>query len=142
MYSTNLTGHFDAAHFLSGYDGKCKNIHGHRFDVSVSLSGKLIMSGEKSGMVIDFSDAKAVLNTLCDRFDHTLIYEKGTLSEALFAALNADGFALSEVEFRPTAEHFAGYFYRGLGKILPKHIRVLAVTVYESPENSATYSED
>ncbi|MDR0986113.1 MAG: 6-carboxytetrahydropterin synthase QueD [Ruminococcus sp.] len=139
MYSVNLIGHFDAAHFLAGYDGKCKNIHGHRFDVAVSLSGKL---GEKSGMVIDFSDAKAVLKNLCERFDHTLIYEKGTLSEALLTALVAENFALSEVEFRPTAEHFAGYFYRGLSKTLPSHINVLAVTVYESPENSATYSED
>jgi 6-pyruvoyltetrahydropterin/6-carboxytetrahydropterin synthase len=142
MYSTNLTGHFDAAHFLAEYDGKCKNIHGHRFDVAVSLSGKLIMTGEKSGMVIDFSDAKAVLNSLCDRFDHTLIFEKGTLSDALYAALTADEFALSEVEFRPTAEHFAGYFYRALDKVLPEHIHVLAVTVYESPEASATSSED
>ncbi|MDR0974524.1 MAG: 6-carboxytetrahydropterin synthase [Ruminococcus sp.] len=142
MYSINLTGHFDAAHFLSGYNGKCKNIHGHRFDVAVSLSGALIMSGEKSGMVVDFSDAKAVLESLCERFDHTLIYEKGTLSNELFDALNVGGFALSEVLFRPTAEHFAGYFYKSMSTVLPEHIRVLAVTVYESPENSATYSED
>jgi 6-pyruvoyltetrahydropterin/6-carboxytetrahydropterin synthase len=142
MYSVNVIGHFDAAHFLKGYEGKCKNIHGHRFEVAVSLAGPLPVSGEKSGMVVDFSVAKAALNSLCERFDHTLIYEKGTLSDGLYKALVADDFALSEIMFRPTAEHFAGYFYNSMKTLLPDTIRVMAVTVYETPANSATYSED
>ncbi|MDR0942971.1 MAG: 6-carboxytetrahydropterin synthase QueD [Ruminococcus sp.] len=142
MYSINVSTHFDAAHFLSGHPGRCRNIHGHRWEVVVSLSSALKVGGDSDGMVIDFSEAKKGLESVVERFDHTLIFETGSLSAPLYDALIADNYELSEVAFRPTAEHLAGFFYKALSQVYGDTAHVIAVTVYETPESSATYTED
>jgi 6-pyruvoyltetrahydropterin/6-carboxytetrahydropterin synthase len=142
MYSINVSTHFDAAHFLSGHPGRCRNIHGHRWEVVASLSSALKIGGDSDGMVIDFGEAKKILHSVVDRFDHTLIFETGSLSAPLYDALDADNYELTEVAFRPTAEHLAGFFYKALGAAYGEAVHVIAVTVYETPESSATYTED
>ena len=137
MYLLKTSAEFDSAHFLYGYNGKCSNIHGHRWKIEVSvLSEKLIESGEKRGMVIDFGDLKKIVRLLADSFDHALIYEKGSLKENTIFALNDEGFKIIEVDFRPTAENFAKHFY---DYFADKGLLVESVTVYETPENCAIY---
>ena len=139
MYSLKTSACFDSAHFLSGYNGKCANLHGHTWTVEVTVSeARLITVGEKRGMVIDFSDLKKAVRALADSFDHTLIYERGTLRESTLLALRDEGFSLTEFPDRPTAENFARYFYERLSAQLP----VSSVTVYETPHNCATYEEE
>ncbi len=59
MYFLRTEDSFDAAHFLKGYEGKCSNIHGHRWKVIVEVKGEdLKQEGPKRGMVVDFSDLK------------------------------------------------------------------------------------
>ena len=59
MYRLKTSAAFDSAHFLSGYNGKCANIHGHRWKIEVEIeSAELITDGEKRGMIIDFGDLK------------------------------------------------------------------------------------
>ena len=139
MYYLNTEAAFDSAHFLSGYEGKCANIHGHRWKIQVKIKGeKLTESGEKRGMLIDFGDLKHEVRALADSFDHALIYEKGSLKTATLAALSDEGFRLIEVDYRPTAENFARDFYEVL---TAKGLPVKSVTVYETPENCAIYEE-
>ena len=139
MYLLKTAATFDSAHFLSGYNGKCANIHGHTWKLEVAISSQeLKETGEKRGMIIDFSDFKKAVRKLASRFDHTLIYEKGSLKDGTVAALSAEGFKLTEVPFRPTAENFAEHFYRLLAESLP----VKSVSVYETPDNCAVYEED
>lgn len=139
MYKLKATASFDSAHFLSGYNGKCANIHGHTWKIEVEVSEKsLIAEGEKRGMVIDFSDLKKSVRALADRYDHTLIYEKGSLRESTLTALRDEGFSLTEIPVRPTAENFARLFYEALSAELP----VSCVTVYETPDNCAAYGEE
>ena len=139
MYLLKTAATFDSAHFLSGYNGKCANIHGHTWKLEVAISSQeLKETGEKRGMIIDFSDLKKAVRELASRFDHTLIYEKGSLKDGTVAALSAEGFKLTEVPFRPTAENFAEHFYRSLAESLP----VKSVSVYETPHNCAVYEED
>ncbi len=137
MYRLKTSAAFDSAHFLAGYNGKCANIHGHRWTLEVGVeSSELISSGEKRGMIIDFGDLKKAVRELADSFDHALIYEEGSLRPATVAALNEESFRLIEVPFRPTAENFARFFCERLtGQGLP----VSSVTVYETPENCAVY---
>ena len=137
MYRLKTSAAFDSAHFLAGYNGKCANIHGHRWTLEVVIeSSELISSGEKRGMIIDFGDLKKAVRELADSFDHALIYEEGSLRPATVAALNEESFRLIEVPFRPTAENFARFFCERLtGQGLP----VSSVTVYETPENCAVY---
>ncbi|MBQ3856256.1 MAG: 6-carboxytetrahydropterin synthase QueD, partial [Ruminococcus sp.] len=111
MYYLKTSAAFDSAHFLAGYEGKCSNIHGHRWTVEVKIRGEeLQSSGTKRGMLIDFGDLKKAVRGLADSFDHALIYETGSLRSSTLAALNEEGFRLIEVGFRPTAENFARHF--------------------------------
>lgn len=140
MYKLKTESHFDSAHFLSGYNGKCSNIHGHRWVIEAVLkSPELIKDGEKKGILIDFSDFKHTLKEFADKFDHSLIYEDGTLKENLKNALLEENFHIIAVPFRPTAENFAKYFF---DEFKSKNFSIESVTVYETPENCAIYTEE
>jgi len=104
---------FQAAHFLKEYKGKCENIHGHSFQVEVQVR---IEELDASGIGIDFTEIKKNLVEILP--DHTLLNEI--------------------YSFNPTAENLSRYFYQELRKHLP----VKSVTVWESKDASATYSED
>ncbi|MDE5619159.1 MAG: 6-carboxytetrahydropterin synthase QueD [Ruminococcus sp.] len=140
MYYLKTSASFDSAHFLSEYEGKCANIHGHRWTIEVRAEGEsLQLSGTKRGMLVDFGDLKHEVRAVADSFDHALIYEKNTLKPATVQALNDEKFRLIEVDFRPTAENFAYYFYKEFSR---KGFRIADVTVYETPDNCAVYKEE
>ena len=129
MHILSCEASFDAAHFLTNYEGKCKNIHGHRWRVVLEITGDA-----SNGMVVDFNIIKRDLKEFCDYFDHSFIVEKNSLDENLFNLLN-NQFLLRVVDFRTTAENFSKYFYDELSK----KYEVVEVTVYETPNNSARY---
>lgn len=137
MYILKTEAAFDSAHFLSGYNGKCSNLHGHRWKIEIEISSeKLVENGQCRGMIVDFGDLKSDLKALADSFDHAFIYEKGSLKSETVAALNSENFRLIEVDFRPTAENFAEYFYNVMQG---KGYNVKTLTVYETPNNCASY---
>ncbi|MDE5853788.1 MAG: 6-carboxytetrahydropterin synthase QueD [Ruminococcus sp.] len=137
MYYLKTSASFDSAHFLAGYNGKCANIHGHRWTVEVKIKGENLQdSGEKRGMLIDFSDFKKAVKKLADDFDHAFIYEENSLRPETVQALNSENFRLIEVSFRPTAENFAHHFYEILSA---QGFEINSVTVYETPDNCAVY---
>ncbi len=129
MYVLSTEASFDAAHFLTNYKGKCKNIHGHRWRVVLEIKGEA-----ENGMVVDFNTIKKDLKELCDYFDHTFIVEKNSLKPELLKMLE-DEFLIRIVDFRTTAENFSKYFYL---KLKEKY-DVLSVCVYETPNNMARY---
>ena len=90
-------------------------------------------------MVTDFRDLKSDLSEVVELLDHTLIYEKDSLGSELKELLQKEGFELTEVEFRPTAENFSKYFY-DLMKV--RGHNVTSAAVYETPTNYASYSEE
>ena len=140
MYALKTQAHFDAAHFLYGYEGKCRNIHGHRWVVEAEINGESLQkNGVQRDMLIDFGDFKRELKNLADFYDHSLIYEKNSLREKTLSALKEENFRLIEIPFRPTAENFAKMFFDMLKE---KNLPVSRVTVYETPENCAVYSEE
>lgn len=140
MYTLKTEHSFDSAHFLSGYEGKCSNIHGHRWRVVIEIKSKsLAEAGQIRGMLIDFGELKKDVKAEADKLDHALIYESGTLKPKTIEALNEEGFKLIEVAFRPTAENFAEYFY---SLFKNKGYYVARSTVYETPNNCASYYED
>jgi 6-pyruvoyltetrahydropterin/6-carboxytetrahydropterin synthase len=130
---------FDSAHFLKDYDGKCRNVHGHRWRVVAEVKGEQLSEEQQTrGMLFDFSELKKILKELCDELDHSMIYECGSLKEKTIEALREEHFRMIEVPFRPTAENFACYFYK---KIEEKGYCVHRVEVYETPNNCAVYEE-
>ncbi len=139
MYTIRTGASFDSAHFLKDYPGKCSHLHGHRWKVEIETESEDLADGPaEGGMVTDFSVLKDDLKSLTDPFDHILIIEKGSLSKETMDALSAEGFPIAEVSFRPTAENFAKFFFDGMKKLGHP---VSSCTVYETPNNSATYRE-
>ena len=139
MYILKAEHSFDSAHFLANYNGKCGNIHGHRWKVEVQVAAEsLIEGGQLDGMVIDFGDLKSHVKEMVDFYDHALIIEEGTMRQVTLDNLKEDGFKVIDVSFRPTAENLAAFFYKEMEK---KSYKVKCVTVYETPTNSATYEE-
>ena len=137
MYILKTEQSFDSAHFLAGYNGKCSNLHGHRWRVIVEIcSDQLQQSGQLRGMVADFGDIKKDLSEIADFYDHALIVEEGTLKAATVTALKEENFRMIMVPFRPTAENFAKHFF---GIIKEKGYDVRSVEVYETPNNCAMY---
>lgn len=138
MFCVSIEQSFDSAHFLKNYEGKCRNIHGHRWRVVIEiLSEILIQEGSKKGMLVDFGDIKKSLKTICDELDHSFIFEKESLRQETYNALMKENFRLVEVDFVPTAENFAKYFFDRLSS----EYQVKRVKVYETPNNCAIYGE-
>ena len=138
MYYLQSEASFDAAHFLKGYQGKCSNIHGHRWRVVATVQGETLQdSGSEKGMLTDFGDLKTDLKALADQFDHALLVEEGSLRQTTLDALQEEGFTLVLLPFRTTAENFSRFLYEMLAA---KGYSVKEVSVYETPTNCATYT--
>ena len=139
MYYLRTKQSFDAAHFLKNYEGKCRNIHGHRWNVVVEIASEYIQEeGANRGMVFDFGDLKAKLKQICEELDHALICEEGALKAKTLEALQEEEFRIVLVPFTPTAENFARYIYQKMKETFQE---VCKVAVYETPDNCAMYEE-
>lgn len=139
MYTLETKASFDSAHFLWGYEGKCSNIHGHRWTIKVSICGdELDEDKQTRGMLVDFGTLKNDVKELADSLDHCLIIEKGSLKDKTKDALMEENFKIVELPFRPTAENLAKYVYYAMAA---KGYKVLTAYVYETPNNVAAYSE-
>ena len=132
MYIVKTEDSFDSAHFLARYNGKCRNIHGHRWRVVIEIAGENL----DDGMVVDFTDIKAALKALTDNLDHSLVMEKDTLKPQTYECLVDEGFRIMIMDFRPTAENFAKYFF---DEIKNKGFNIRAAEVYETPNNCERY---
>ncbi|MDD7403172.1 MAG: 6-carboxytetrahydropterin synthase QueD [Butyribacter sp.] len=139
MYQLTIEQSFDSAHFLAGYNGKCGNIHGHRWRVLLSVESETLRDDrQQRGMCVDFSTLKDVLKDIVDEYDHTLLIEEGSLQQKTLDVFAEEGFPVVELAFRPTAENFAKHFY---DIVKAKGYQVAMVQVYETPNNCAAYRE-
>ena len=134
---------FDAGHRIPNHKSSCKNLHGHRYAIEVSLSGEIIQEENESdfGMVIDFKDAKELVKkTIVDPWDHAfIVYEKDfEVLEFLNSLPNHKTVILSMV---PTAENMALIAFEMLEKAFNlkfnNKIKPHRVRLYETPNNWA-----
>ena len=139
MYGLKTESSFDAAHFLTNYHGKCENLHGHRWRVVAHLATEELQSkGSNEAMIVDFADFKEALCSLTEQLDHTFVVEDGSLQPKTLHCLQEEGFNLTILPFRTTAENFAKYFFDALQN---KGLPVSRVDVYETPRNCASYGK-
>ncbi len=124
---------FEGAHALTGYDGKCRHIHGHSYSLFVTLKGspKNDNTHPKSGMVLDFSELKSLVNELIiEPFDHALILR----SDAPLAdEISKEYCNVVITEFQPTCENLAIYFAGIIEGRLPAHLKLARLKLYETP---------
>lgn len=137
MFGLKTEAAFDSAHFLTDYYGKCENLHGHRWRVEVTLSqDDLQTEGTMRDMVLDFGVFKKAVRALAEELDHTFLIEEGSLKPETLAALENEGFSLTILPFRTTAENLARYFF---GRLEEQGLPVSEVEVDETPNNRAFF---
>lgn len=137
---------FETAHALHGYDGKCKNIHGHSYKLSVTVIGKPIddLTHVKCGMVIDFGDLKKIVKSeVVDVWDHAIILNKNTPHLHLAKQLKELGNNVVLVDYQPTSEKMIEDFAHRISTQLPNHIQLHCLQLRETETAYATwYAED
>ena len=137
MYGLECEYAFDSAHFLTDYYGKCENLHGHRWRVMAKIEQpELQTEGTMKDMVLDFGVFKKTVKEICDRLDHTFLIEEGSLKPDTLAALQSEGFNLTVLPFRTTAENLAKYIF---GELEERGLPVAEIEVDETPNNRAFY---
>lgn len=137
MYLLKTESCFDSAHFLTNYEGKCENLHGHRWKVVVSIQAeKLFEKGQQKDMVMDFANFKRAVRALTEKFDHTFLVEEGSLSDETLTCLEGETFRITLLPFRTTSENLARYFFERLES---QGFSIRSVEVYETPLNCAVY---
>ena len=123
MFVVTVQAHYDSAHFLRNYHGKCERLHGHRYVVELALNTEVL---NESGIAFDFVDIKKHLRGLANRLDHENLND-------------LEPFDVIE----PSAENQARYFFDELKRLLPGDMAqaLLYTKVWETPTQWAMYSE-
>ncbi|WP_294405795.1 6-carboxytetrahydropterin synthase [uncultured Clostridium sp.] len=141
MFKLKSEVQFDMAHYLSGYNGKCSNIHGHRYRLIAQIGSETLHSeGQCRGMVDDFSNFKNALKTIENTFDHKLVIENNEEGRKLAEKLRElpNDFDIYFVDYRPTAEEMSRDIFNRLKAM---GLAVCEVELFETPNNSCIYSE-
>jgi 6-pyruvoyltetrahydropterin/6-carboxytetrahydropterin synthase len=134
--------HFETGHALYGYDGKCKNVHGHSYKLSVTVIGSPIndRSNVKFGMVIDFSDLKKIVKEeIVDIFDHATVFNATTPHVELAAELKNRGHHVILVDYQPTSENMVIDFAQKIKNRLPEGIQLFALRLQETESSFAEW---
>ena len=125
MYTLKVEGAFEAAHMVNGYPGKCARLHGHNWVVEAVVKGREL---DELGMLVDFKIIKKALKETLERYDHRYLNEL----EPFAGGVN------------PTAENLARIIFEELAghECFVRDSELHAITVFESPKASVTYTKD
>ncbi len=123
MYKLNVNSFFPAAHKLAGYDGACKNLHGHNWEVRVTV---ICEKTDKLGLALDFGIIKKYLKEIIDEFDHRYLNELDFFKDK-----------------NPTSENIAKLIYEELSKKIDNdNCKIDEVELWESEKSSVIYSNN
>ena len=132
---------FEMAHALYGYDGPCKNIHGHTYHLEVTLRGEPLDDAThvKNGMVVDFSIIKKiVMEEVVSLYDHALVLNED--ARYVKSELLTNEFEkVFTVPFQPTCENLMLYFMRKLKPRIPERLTLVSVVLRETPTSFAEW---
>ncbi|MEM7484365.1 MAG: 6-carboxytetrahydropterin synthase [Bacteroidota bacterium] len=133
---------FETGHALYGYDGKCRNLHGHSYKLSVTVIGTPITDTAhvKLGMVVDFGDLKRIVKEeIVDRFDHATVFNKNTPHIELAKELSERGHNVILADYQPTSENMVIDFVEKIKKRLPEDVRLHSVKLQETETSFAEW---
>jgi 6-pyruvoyltetrahydropterin/6-carboxytetrahydropterin synthase len=123
VYQISVEQHFDAAHFLRGYRGKCEAMHGHRFQAVVKVEAPGL---DDIGLAYDFVELKQRLADVISRFDHTCLNDVSPFDQ-----------------INPSSENIAATIYKELKlKLAGAPLSLSCVEVWESPQTGVIYTPD
>jgi len=133
---------FETGHALYGYDGKCKNVHGHSYKLSVTVIGTPITDSAnvKFGMVIDFTDLKKIVKEeIVDIFDHATVFNKNTPHIELAKELKSRDHHVILVDYQPTSENMVIDFASKIKSRLPENIALHSLRLQETETSFAEW---
>lgn len=132
------------AHALFGYDGPCKNVHGHSYKLAVTIKGEPVVEtgNPKLGMIMDFADLKVIVKPIVDELDHATILNATTEHKHL-AEKNLLFDKLVLVNYQPTCENMLVDIANRIKIQLPKNVKLNHLNLRETPTSYAEwYAED
>ena len=133
---------FETGHALYGYDGKCRNVHGHSYKLSVTVIGEPNpdQSHVKHGMVIDFSDLKKIVKEeVVDVFDHATVFNQNTPHVELAEQLRNRGHHVILVDYQPTSENMVIDFASKIASRLPDYLNLHSLKLQETETSFAEW---
>lgn len=136
---------FDMAHALLGYDGLCKNIHGHSYTLVVTVTGTPVEdpASPKNGMLIDFKDLKNMIKgKIVERFDHALVLNSATPKD-LLEMMKKNYEKIVVLDYQPTTENMIADMAKQISSLLPANLELFSLRLRETPTSYAEwFAED
>jgi 6-pyruvoyltetrahydropterin/6-carboxytetrahydropterin synthase len=132
---------FEMAHALKGYDGPCQNIHGHSYELKVTVMGNPIIdeNNPKLGMVMDFGDLKKIVKeTVVDVFDHALVLNNA-YPESVSSELKSTFNKVIFLDYQPTSELMVADFAMRIKTKLPEGVRLKYLLLRETVTSYAEW---
>ena len=136
---------FETGHAIYGYDGLCKNVHGHSFKLDVTIIGQPITDPDhvKNGMVIDFGDLKTIVNReIVDPFDHATVLNVNSPHKEIADEMESRGHKILRVSYQPTCEMMIIDFALKLKAKLPNHLKLYSLRLRETETAFAEWYAD
>lgn len=137
---------FEAAHSLEGYDGACREIHGHSYRLFVTVKGEPSADAydPKQGMVMDFGLLKRVVNEqIVSRMDHAFVLRRSAQSLQLHEMLSDRYSNIITVDYQPTCENMLADFAERLLEALPDEVELYSLRLHETATSFAEwFAED
>ena len=133
---------FETGHALYGYDGLCKNVHGHSYKLSVTLLWTPITDPDhvKFGMVMDFGDLKKIVNeTIVTPFDHATVLNVDSPHKELADTMESRGHKIMRVQYQPTSEMMIIDFAEKIIAQLPEHLKLHHLILRETETSYAEW---
>ena len=133
---------FESAHALDGYDGLCREIHGHSYRLFVTIKGEPSCDDDdpKLGMVMDFGELKRIVNSeIVDRLDHSFVLRDSVQNTMLSRVLSAKFEKIVLVDYQPTCENMLADFAERLQRALPANVQLYSLRLHETATSYAEW---
>lgn len=133
---------FESAHALDGYDGLCREIHGHSYRLFVTIKGEPSQCEDnpKRGMVMDFGDLKRIVNSeIIERLDHSFVLRNSEQNAELQRAFSAKFEKIVLVDYQPTCENMLADFAERLRRRLPEGVELHSLRLHETATSYAEW---
>ena len=136
---------FESAHALWGYDGKCREIHGHSYRLFVTVKGEPVTdpTSPKLGMVMDFGELKAIVaQQITAHLDHSFVMRRTAEAEKLVESMQSQFANVILVDYQPTCENMLQDFAARLQKALPAGVTLHSLRLHETATSYAEWYND
>jgi 6-pyruvoyltetrahydropterin/6-carboxytetrahydropterin synthase len=133
---------FEMSHALEGYDGPCRQVHGHSYRLFVTVIGDPVSDplSPKYGMVMDFGDLKrTVQRAIVERYDHAFVIRRTADNAVLVEAMRTHFGKIEAVDYQPTCENMIARFAEALRSELPEGIALHSLRLHETATSFAEW---